>query len=198
MRTRLIARAAAAVAATFLFVGVGVAATAALALVSLSASAGFDPTLVLLVAATPFLFAPLLAGVTGATTRGSAPPAAALAAGLGSLVGTYLLAAAVVGTVVALADAAGTDPVVAVGDLAVPLALAGLPTAVVGAASGYLAARTAGVRDSEPSSRSEDEPSSHSEDEPSSRSAPTPTATEDDRSGSVADLFEDADEVGDE
>ncbi|MFC7176160.1 hypothetical protein [Halosegnis marinus] len=201
MRIRPVARAAAAVAALFLFVGSGVAAGAALALVSLS-DAALDPTLALVVAAAPFLLAPVLAGVAGATARGR-PPTAAVSVGLGSLVGAVLFAAPVVGVLVGLADAAGTDPVVAAPDLAAPLALVSLATGVVGAASGYLAARARGSADREPRSAGSLGASAWNRDRPEEGAATAASETEparasaeegaDESAGSVADLFDDAD-----
>jgi hypothetical protein len=118
------------VAAAFLLAGAGLATTTAVALVAVPGEAA---TAVVTVA--PFLLAPPLAAAAGLTlTRGDIRTAA-LGGGLGSLVGAYVLGAFALGTLVGIGQAGGVT------GLVVPLLAAGLPTAVVGAGSGYLGAR---------------------------------------------------------
>jgi hypothetical protein len=116
------------VGAVFLLAGAGLAATTAVALVAVPVE-----TATAVVTVAPFLLAPPLAAAAGLTvTRGDAR-AAALGGAVGSAVGGYVLGAFAIGTLVVVGGGGAAG-------LVVPLLVAGVPTAAVGAGSGYLGA----------------------------------------------------------
>ena len=170
------------VGATFLLAGVGLAATTAVALVTVP---GETATAVVTVA--PFIVAPPLAAAAGlVVTRGDARTAA-LAGGIGSLGGGYLLSACALATLVAIAGASGVVGLVG------PLLVAGAPTAVVGAGSGYLRVRSDTESDhTAPTESIVDEPATEppaepSVDEPTVNEPPRDATTTDGGSEPLAD-----------
>lgn len=136
----------------FLLVGVGSAMTTAVALVAFAGDTTVNTDVAAAVAAAPFLLGPALAGLlSAATARGAPNPvAAALGGGVGSLVGFYLLAALTLGALVAVTRSADGVAAFAASSFLQPVLVAGLPAAVVGAASGYLGAAVGGSADREP------------------------------------------------